>query len=219
MSKNRRTRTKDNSATWWIVGLIAVMVVLALITLNGLPAVTRDRALNAGTSQGAADAPVVLEEYGDFQCPACALFARQTLGQIEEKYVSTGQVRIDYHHFAFIGEESIRAAEAAECAGEQNAFWQYYDTLYNSQAGENVGAFRDERLIQFASGLNLDTTAFQQCMTDRRYLSKIEADTGEGRTRGVSSTPTFFINGQKVVGAISMAEFEARIATLLDAAK
>lgn len=216
MSKNRRrARASDASATWWIVGLMAVMVVIALIALNGIPGTTRDRALVPGTSQGSPDAPVVLEEYADFQCPACGLFARTTLPQIEDKYVAAGKVRIEFHHFAFIGNESIRAGEAAECAADQNSFWQYYDTLFNKQGGENVGAFSDDKLLAFATELKLDTTTFQQCLSDRRYQDKVQRDTADGRSRGVNSTPTLFINGRKVAGVISITDFDSIVAPLL----
>lgn len=218
-SNRRRAKASSASATWWIIGLIAVMSVIGLIALTGLPQAARDRAQVAGVSQGAADAPIVLEEYADFQCPACGHFARQTLRAIEEKYVANGTVRVDFHHFAFIGEESFRAAEAAECAGEQNAFWPYYDILFANQGAENAGVFSDARLLDFAGQLNLDTNAFQACMDENRHRSKVIADTNDGRARGVSSTPTLFINDQKVVGAISLAEFEAIINPILNTAR
>lgn len=218
-SKRRRNRASDASATWWVVGLMAVVVVIALIALTGAPQGARQRAQASGTSQGSIDAPVVLEEYADFQCPACGLFARQTLRQIEEKYIASGAVRVVFHHFAFIGAESIRAGEAVECAGEQGAFWPYYDTLFNNQAGENVGAFNDARLVDFAAQLDLDTAAFQTCMTDNRYRAKVLAETSDGQARGVRSTPTLFINDRMEVGAISLATFEAIAGSLLNAAR
>jgi len=195
------------------------MGALALITLNGITEAARPRTDTSGASQGALDAPIVLEEYADFQCPACGLFARETLRQIEEKYVSQGLVRVVFHHFAFIGEESIRAGEAAECAGEQDAFWPYYDTLFANQAGENFGAFGDAHLFEFAAQLKLDPAAFETCMVENRYRAKVLSETNDGRLRGVNSTPTLFINGQKETGVISLAAFESIVAPLLNAAQ
>ena len=146
-STRQPIKKKNTSATWWIVGIIAAMVGVALIVLVGLPGAAQQHALVAGTSLGNPNAPILVEEYGDFQCPACGVFARQTLPQIESKYVNTGKVRFVFHHFAFIGEESIKSSEAAECAGEQNKFWEYYDVLYGNQGGENVGAVLDENLL------------------------------------------------------------------------
>ncbi len=218
-SNRRRASTSRVSAMWWIVVLMAVVAAIALIALNGLPQAARQRAQVDGTAQGAPDAPIVLEEYADFQCPACGLFARTTLRQIEETYVADRRVRVVFHHFAFIGEESIRAGEAAECAGEQGAFWPYVDTLFANQAGENVGAFSDTRLLDFAAQLNLDTITFQSCLAGNRYRAKVLAGTNDGRARGVRSTPTLFINDRMQVGAISLAQFETLIGPMLDAAR
>ena len=215
-SSKRPARKSTSNASWWLIVIVAGIVVVGLVAVTGLPQVAQQRAQASGAVLGPANAPITLEEYGDFQCPACGQFARTTLPQIEQKYVANGTVRIVFHHFAFIGEESIRAGEAAECAGEQNKFWEYYDTLYNNQTGENVGAFSDANLSKFARQLNLDVTKFDACMTGDRYRAKVLAETNNGQTRGVSSTPTLFINNQKVVGAISITQFETAIGPLLN---
>lgn len=204
------------SPTWWIVGLIAVIAGVGLIAIVGLPSIGAARTTEtAGKVQGDPNAPITLEEYADFQCPACGTFARGTLKQIEEKYVTNGTVKIVFRHFAFIGEESLRAAEATECANEQGKFWEYYDTLFANQAGENAGAFADDKLQGFAQGLGLDMTAFNACFSSGKYRAAIQQETANGQLRGVSSTPTLFVNDKKVVGAISMAQFETTIGPLL----
>ncbi len=204
------------SAMWWIVGLIAIIFALGLITLVGQQQVGAINAQQFGMTLGSADAPVKLEEYGDFQCPACGQFARTTLRQIIDKYVNTNQVQITFHNFAFIGQESFRAAEAAMCANDQNKFWDYYDTLFSNQAGENQGAFADDKLIGFAQKMGLDMTQFQACFSDHRHLAAIQADTSNGQLRGVQSTPTLFVNkDKKLLGAISLQQFEATAGTLL----
>jgi protein-disulfide isomerase len=148
-STRRPVQSKKNSGispTWWIVGLIAVIVGIGLIAVVGLPAAGRNAAQSSTTKVlGDANAPITLEEYADFQCPACGSFARGTIKQIEDKYVANGTVKIVFRHFAFIGEESIRAAEASECANEQGKFWEMYDTLFANQGGENVGDFADDK--------------------------------------------------------------------------
>ncbi len=218
-STRRPIQKKNSSATWWLVGIIAVMVGVALIVLVGMPQAAQQHALVTGNSLGSASAPITVEEYGDFQCPACGQFARQTLPQIESKYVNTGKVRFVFHYDAFIGEESIKASEAAECAGEQSKFWEYYDTLYANQGGENVGAFSDANLVGFAQQLQLDTTAFTTCLNSGKYRSRVTSDTADASARGVTQTPTLFINGQKVVGALSLQQFELYIGPLLNATK
>ena len=207
------------SAVWWIIGLIAVIVAVGLIALTGTQKVGSINAEQFGTTLGSPDAPIKLEEYADFQCPACGVFARGTLRQIVDKYVNTNKVQIIFHHFAFVGGangESERAAEASECANDQGKFWEYYDTLYANQGGENTGTFSDANLAKFAQQLGLDMTKFNTCMTDRTHVAKIRADTQNGSLRGVDNTPTLFINkDQKILGAISLAQFEVQIGPLL----
>lgn len=123
-------------------------------------------------------------------------------------------MRLVYRHFAFLGPESLAAAEAAECANEQGAFWAYHDTIFANQAGENRGAFSETNLKAFAAQLGLDTKAFNQCLASHRYRDAVIADYQEGQQRGVRSTPTFFINGQKIEGALPFAQFQ----TLIEAA-
>ncbi|HZY42182.1 MAG TPA: thioredoxin domain-containing protein, partial [Anaerolineae bacterium] len=189
---------------------------IGLIAVIGLPQIGAARTTDtSGKVQGQATAPITLEEYADFQCPACGAFARGTIKQIEEKYVKNGTVKIVFRHFAFIGEESIRAAEASECANEQNKFWEFYDTLFANQAGENQGAFADDKLSGFAQGLGLDMAAFSTCFASGKYRAAIQSETANGQLRGVSSTPTSFLNDKKVVGAISMQQFETSIGPLL----
>jgi protein-disulfide isomerase len=194
---------------YWLIGLVAVMVALALIVLVGLPAAATERAKGTGNTLGEANAPVTLEVYADFQCPACGQFDRTTLREIEDKYVKTGKLKVVFNHYAFIGDESIRAAEASECANDQGKFWEYADTLFNNQAGENLGAFSDAKLEGFAQQLSLNMDQFKQCMAERPYLAKIQTSTSTGTQRGVNSTPTLFINGQMARGAISLARFES----------
>jgi protein-disulfide isomerase len=213
--KKKQTGLAAIPASYWLIGIVAAMVALALIVLLGLPAAATNTAKAVGNSLGDANAPVTVEVYADFQCPICGQFDRGTLKEIEDKYVSTGKVRIVFNHFAFIGEESTRAAEASECANAQGKFWEYADTLFNNQAGENQGAFSDANLAKFAQEVGLDMTQYQTCMDQNTYLGKIQTSSQAAQQRGVNSTPTLFINGQKVVGAISLARFESIAGQLL----
>jgi protein-disulfide isomerase len=213
--KKKNSGLSSISATYWLIGIVAVMIALALIVLLGLPAAATNTAKAVGNSLGDANAPVQMEVYADFQCPICGQFDRGTLKQIEDKYVNAGKVRILFNHFAFIGDESTRAAEASECANEQGKFWEYADTLFNNQSGENQGAFSDANLEKFAQQVGLDMTKYKTCMDNHTYLGKIQASSQTAQQRGVDSTPTLFINGQKVVGAITLAKFESIAGTLL----
>jgi len=110
-------------------------------------------------------------------------------------------VRFGYQHFAFLGPESQRAGEASECAADQDAFWEYHDKLFDSQSGENQGAFNQDNLKRFAVELGIDTQAFDECLDSGKYTSVVQNETQAAQALGVRSTPSFLINGEPLVGA------------------
>jgi protein-disulfide isomerase len=108
------------------------------------------------------------------------------------------------------------SAEAAECAGDQDAFWEYHDYLFTHQNGENKGAFNKDNLKAFAADLKLDTNTFNTCLDSGKYTQLVKDQTNLGRTLGVQSTPTFAINGQAIVGAQGYDTFQQTIDGLLN---
>lgn len=161
------------------------------------------------------NAPITIIEFSDFQCPYCGLFAKNTQQALIDQYVSTGKVRFGYSHFAFLGQESLDAASASECAGDQNKFWEYHDALFASQNGENQGAFKQENLIALASQLKLDKESFTTCLTSGKYLSRIQSQTQFAGSNGLSSTPSFLVNGYLIKGAQEISAFKQVIDSLL----
>lgn len=130
---------------------------------------------------------------------------------IEEEFVSTGQVKIQMRPVAILGEESGLAAQAAECANDQERFWDFHDTLYANHGGENRGAFSSENLKLFAEALELDTAAFDSCLDSGKYASKVGDDTEVARQMGISTVPTIFVNGRVVAGATDADKMRAAI--------
>ena len=130
----------------------------------------------------------------------CRDFALGIGRQIKENYVDSGKVRFVYRHFTFLGEESVWAAEAAECADEQGKFWEYHDILYERWAGTNVGAYSYNNLIGFAQILELDQQRFADCMNERKYVERVRGDTRFAEANGITSTPWVLVNGQRVRG-------------------
>jgi protein-disulfide isomerase len=199
-SSRRRTQRPDLQT----YGLIAGMVVVAVVVIVLVVSLTRGRspaptpAELAGQSLGSADAPVVVVEYADYQCPYCRQFYEGPEQQLVTDYVDTDQVRLVFRNLAFIGQESIRAAEAAECAGDQDQFWAYHDLLFQKQGAENSGVYSQANLEQYAASLGLDTTQFHQCLSSGRYLSLVQQQSAEAQRMGVSSTPTLLVDGQVV---------------------
>ncbi len=106
-----------------------------------------------------------------------------------------------YFHFAFLGDESKIAAEASECASDQNKFWEYHDYLFTHQNGENQGAFSSENLKKFAMELELDTQSFNECLDSGKYKDTVEQQSQYAKQLGVQSTPSFLVNGTPLVGA------------------
>lgn len=165
-------------------------------------------ALGKGPALGAASAPVTIVEFSDFQCSFCKKFWSDTLPKIKENYINAGKVRFVYRHFAILGKLSEQAAIAAECAGEQEKFWNYHDKLFASQGGL---AFTDSNLKQYARELKLDAGKFGQCLDAGKYRRKVEAETGIAASLGARGTPTFFVNGRLLVGAQPFETFRAVI--------
>jgi len=159
----------------------------------------------AAPTRGNATAPVTIVEYGDFQCPNCGAFARGAEGELIRRYIDTGKAKLVWKNFAWIGGESKVAAQAAACAGDQGKFWEYHDYLYAHQQGENTGNLSNGNLKSFASSLGLDRTPFEACLDSGRYKAVVDNDGSEVRSLGLTGTPTFVINGTRVVGAQSLA--------------
>ncbi len=164
-------------------------------------------------SMGDPKASVVIEEYGDFQCPYCKRFHDETLPRIVAEYVETGQVYFIYRNFPVVdrndpAQESHAAAAAAVCAGRQNRFWDYHDVLFANQTGENIGDFSARRLQGMAQELGLDMDAFHGCYQTEDAQDSVSADSLLARQGGVNATPSFLINGQPLVGALPYEAFQ-----------
>jgi protein-disulfide isomerase len=114
-----------------------------------------------------------------------------------EQYVDKGTVRFVSRHFAFLGPESTRAAEAAECAGAQGEFEEYSDLLLaNQQPNRNAGGFSDVRLVAFARFAGMDDSAFESCLLNDTYAAEVERDVADAEALGVRGTPSVFVNGE-----------------------
>jgi protein-disulfide isomerase len=156
--------------------------------------------------EGAADAPVTIVVFSDFKCPYCASFATESFRWLREYYIKTGRVRFAFSHVATLGPESSRAAEASECAAEQDQFWAYHDQIFADQAAKG-SQLNDERLAQFAAEVGLDGAAFKECLVSGRYSDEIKLQTQAADTLGIQATPGFIINNTMMVGAQPYATF------------
>ncbi len=168
---------------------------------------------------GNLDAKVAIIEYSDFQCPYCEKFYQEGEKTIRENYVATGKVSFVYRDYAFLGEESIKAAEAARCAGNQGKFWEYHDYLFDHQGGENAGNLSTTNLKSFAKEIKLNTADFDQCLDSGKYTEAVANSFTEGEKIGVQATPsTLIVKNGKVIDFIKGAQSSAVVIEKLEKA-
>jgi protein-disulfide isomerase len=168
--------------------------------------------------RGDPNAPVLLEEYSDYQCPYCGRFYEQTLPALDENQIANGEVVLVFYDFPLssIHPQAPAAHEAAHCAGAEGAaaYWAMHDTLFETSNQWSGQANTDQIFTSFAQQLELDQEQFSNCLAEDRYDERIQASLEAGSVRGVNSTPSFFINGQSLVGAQPLARFNQAIATV-----
>jgi protein-disulfide isomerase len=165
-----------------------------------LLAVTR-REAGDPLAKGAVDAPVVIVEYSDFQCPFCGRFARETAPVLEQGYVDEGLVRIEWRDFPYLGPESTLAAQAGRAAAAQDRFWQFHDAMYADQPAPNSGSLTEERLVEVGREVGLDVDRFRRDLASESVAAAVQDDFTEGQSIGVTGTPAFLVNGRPVMGA------------------
>lgn len=146
---------------------------------------------------GDANAPVVVVEYSDFQCPFCGRFARQEFAQFKQDFIDTGKVRFVFRHFPLttIHSRAEPTARASECANDQVDFFAYHDEVFADQSD-----LSDSALHNLATGLGADGTIFDSCVSANAKSERVKRDMNSGAALGINATPTFYVNGQQVVG-------------------
>ena len=171
-------------------------------------------------SIGRDDAPVTIVEFADYQCPFCRKFQSEAFVELRKNDIDTGKVRfvsrdlpLDFHPNA------SGAAMAARCAGEQHKFWQMRDLLLAKDADLSSAA-----LLKYGKQMNLDTTAFEFCLNDKKYTSNIQKDVADAASIGIGGTPSFVvgktakdqIKGVRLAGAVPYSVFETTIKNQLN---
>src|SRR6185295_9854361 len=140
------------------------------------------------SSTGPADAPVIITEFSDFQCPYCRE-AQPIIKKLLIEYA--GRIRLDFKHLPLPNHPfALAAAESAYCAGKQNAFWKFHDRLFEAQT------LTSEFIRQLPEQFNLDSENFQRCLLAPETHASISRDSGEARRLGVNATPSFVVNGK-----------------------
>jgi protein-disulfide isomerase len=172
-----------------------------------------------GYSLGKTTAPLVMVEYTDYECPFCRQFHLNTFEQIRKNYIDSGKVLyvsrdfpLDFH------KNAPRAAAAGRCAAEQQKFWELRHVMIAN--ADKLGA---EQIVGYAKELKLDLGKFRPCMQSNRFKQSIDEDMQEGRSIGISGTPSFVIGrvvdgkleGIRMVGALPYINFAQKLDQML----
>ncbi|MCC7129221.1 MAG: hypothetical protein B6D39_05890 [Anaerolineae bacterium UTCFX2] len=210
--RKEELRQKERQQKTITVGAIAVVAIL-LMALIIVPSVQRSANPAGdfvkvtpgnypnpdGTFMGNPDAKVKILLFEDFQCSACKNYAKEIEPRVISEIVAPGLAYYQFYNFPFLDDRSAdkgsdRAALAAECAAEQNRFWDFKQILFGNQTGIQ-GQFSAIRLEAFAKSLGLDMNAYNSCVQTAKYQTKIDDDLKYGNELGVTGTPTVFVNG------------------------
>lgn len=170
---------------------------------------------------GSASAPVVIELYADFQCPACKLFVTTELHQLVTDFVVPGTLRIEARDIDILGtgsrNESLELAAGAACAAKQDRYWAFHDVVFWNQLRENRGDYDAAYLARVADAAEVDRTAWDACMAGSDVRPAIIARSTAAASAGIRSTPTLVVNGQTIVGVPAYDQLAALIRQLASA--
>jgi len=229
-----KRRSSQKRAKPWLIPAIVILAVLTLSAL-ALTGGSRSKAsTNATTNSatavapaqppslarripgdplalGSVNAPVVLVEYSEFQCPFCGMFTRNTQPILVKKYVANGTLRIEWRDFPYLGPESTTAALASRAAANQGKFWEYHDALFAHQFFPNSNHLTVPYLTSIANNLGLNLEKFKTDMNSAATKNAVAADFSEGQSIGVTGTPSFLVNSTPIVGAQPLQVFEQAI--------
>lgn len=185
------------------------LLTITAITVSG--AAQKFIGIDDDPQLGSADAKVTIIEFGDYQCPSCRAFWRETLPRLKKEYVDTGKVRIVYRDFPIdeIHPEATITAIAANCAGDQGKYFEFHDKVFREQdrRGRDVVRFKMAELKRWATEIGLDGAMFNDCVDAERHKDEVTKDYTDGAGVGINGTPFFFVNGRVIAGAQPFGNF------------
>ncbi len=189
--------------------LAAAVIHWSAATPPPAPPIRQPAARSDGKIMGMATAAVTIEIFSDFLCSHCADFVAQVEPAVISEFVKPGIARLVYRHFPIVAPLSQDAAAASECAADQKQFWAYHDALFARAAR---GALRSTGDLEAAAQeIGLDQAVFTQCRRNGAGRGRVDVDRAEGERRGVSGTPTSFVNDRMIVGAQPIEVFRGAI--------
>jgi len=230
----KETITMKKTTIWQIAtGVLAVLLIISIFTggfggrdtnvvnnnagnqpnaPSGIISVNAEDYVDDDPFLGDKKAPVTIVEFSDFQCPYCARFRQQTFDQIKQEYIDTGKVRFVYRDFPLssIHPMAQKAAEAAECADEQDKFWEYHDGIFANQASLSI-----DNMKKWAKDLGLDSSKFNSCLDSEKYANEVRNDLSDATKTGGQGTPYFLVGNTQLSGAYPFDAFQQAIESQL----
>ncbi|MEV5693020.1 DsbA family protein [Micromonospora globbae] len=179
-------------------------------TMNPFAGLAR-RAPNDPLALGKPDAPVVILEYADFQCPFCGRHARETEPKLVQEYVDKGLVRIEWRDLPYLGAESNDAAAAGRAAAAQGKFWEFHNAVYAKERRVNSGSLNEDALRDIARSVGLDVARFDTDRASAATRAAVLRDQQEATSMGITGTPAFIVGDTPVVGAQPYEAFKQTI--------
>ncbi len=206
-SAKGRAKTGSNTIGLWIVGVSAgiVLLVVLFVALGNRPSARAvdvpDLPANwlARDAMGSPDAPVTVQAWEDFLCPACRQWNSVVEPRLVEEYVKTGIVRLEFRQFPLTGHQpgSGMAAMASLCAADQGGFWSMKGKLFEAQDRGQAG-FTIDAIVRYADELGLNSRTLLECMTSQKYRDEVNASFNEAVTLGLNATPSILVNGVRM---------------------
>jgi len=167
---------------------------------------------------GAEYAQVVIIDFSDYECPFCKKFYNNIFPDFKKDFLDTNKVKYVYRDFPLnIHPKAKNAAQAAECARDQNRFWEMHAKLFEKQSEWRKSTDLNETLVGYAVEIGLNKAVFSACLNDEKYLEEVEKDRADALAAGARGTPTLFVNGEIIRGVPQSYEsFKALIESELE---
>jgi protein-disulfide isomerase len=225
IEKARQEREQKRNKLFTYLGSILILVGVGYFIYNrqvpippGDSGKPSDAVHQADWIKGPSKAPVVLVEYSDFQCPACRSYV-PVVQELTEQFGDN--LVVVYRHFPLkqIHLQAELAAQAAEAAGKQGKFWEMHDLLFDRQQDWSENRKAGSLFGEYATEIGLEINQFQSDLKSKEVKGLVKADFQDGLGLGISSTPTFYINGEQITNPRSVEEFAALIETQLPATR
>ena len=226
-------KSADNTTRWIVVAMVALVIVTGVVfslfgqsekttaSLSGLDGIKLQPAVTStiDTANGSAisfdnGAATTIDVWEDSQCPVCKMFADAN-GQYLDSLIREKKANVRYHVLSFLGDESVRAANASFCAADEGQYLDFHKAIYAVQSAvENSGFWSNETLVEMGKKIGITSKAFQDCVTKGSKVDLVQANYDSMTKFGVQGTPTVFINGKKwerTQNAFVLDEFKAAV--------